>query len=96
MAIQYPKLPQMITEKGLNSYKIKKDGGIGQATFYRIMSGQFFNIDTRTIDALCRLLDCQPGDFLEYVPDPVGEVLPQGERRGVQIGGGSPVSTDKK
>ena len=22
-----------------------------------------------TLDALCRALDCQPGDILEYVPD---------------------------
>ncbi len=22
-----------------------------------------------TLDALCRALDCQPGDLLEYVPD---------------------------
>ena len=23
-----------------------------------------------TLDALCRALDCQPGDIIEYVPDP--------------------------
>ncbi len=22
-----------------------------------------------TLDALCKILDCQPGDLLEYVPD---------------------------
>ena len=22
-----------------------------------------------TLDAICRVLDCQPGDLLEYVPD---------------------------
>ena len=27
------------------------------------------DIDTRTISKLCKLLDCQPGDILEYVPD---------------------------
>jgi putative transcriptional regulator len=23
-----------------------------------------------TLEAICRALDCQPGDILEYVPDP--------------------------
>ena len=23
-----------------------------------------------TLDALCRILDCQPGDLMEYRPDP--------------------------
>ena len=27
------------------------------------------NIDTRTIDRLCKVLDCQPGDIMEYVED---------------------------
>jgi putative transcriptional regulator len=25
-----------------------------------------------TLDAICRELDCQPGDLLEYRPDPAG------------------------
>ncbi len=27
-----------------------------------------------TLEAICRELDCQPGDILEYVPDGKGEV----------------------
>ena len=27
------------------------------------------DIDTRTIAKLCKLLECQPGDILEYAPD---------------------------
>lgn len=26
-----------------------------------------------TLEAICRALDCQPGDLLEYVPDGEGE-----------------------
>ena len=26
-----------------------------------------------TLDAMCRVLDCQPGDLLEWVPDEEGE-----------------------
>ena len=26
-----------------------------------------------TLDAICRVLDCQPGDILRWTPDPVGD-----------------------
>ena len=29
-----------------------------------------------TLEALCRALDCQPGDILEYVPGPEEEETP--------------------
>ncbi|NLN45120.1 MAG: helix-turn-helix transcriptional regulator [Clostridiaceae bacterium] len=30
-----------------------------------------------TLDALCRALDCQPGDLLTWTDDPDGEAVPQ-------------------
>ncbi len=27
------------------------------------------NIDTRSINKLCKVLECQPGDLMEYIPD---------------------------
>ncbi len=32
-----------------------------------------------TLEALCRALDCQPGDILEYVPGPEPESPPRKE-----------------
>jgi len=59
----------MMQSKGITSYTVKKDNLIGQATFKKIKEGG--DIDTRTIAKLCRLLNCQPGDIMEYVPDDV-------------------------
>lgn len=67
MAITYNKLLALLDEKGITSYTVKKAGTIGQATWKKIHEGG--HIDTRTINALCALLDCQPGDILEYVPE---------------------------
>lgn len=67
MAILYGKLTDMLKDKGITSYTVRKSGVIGQATWKKIQAGG--HIDTRTINALCALLDCQPGDFLEYIPD---------------------------
>lgn len=67
MPIKYTKLIALMQGKGVTSYTLKRDKVIGQATYKKIMEGG--DIDTRTIAKLCALLDCQPGDILEYVPD---------------------------
>lgn len=67
MPIVYDKLLKKMDEQGITSYTIKKDNIIGQATFKKIKEGG--DIDTRTISKLCKLLNCQPGDILEYVED---------------------------
>jgi len=67
MPIKYDKLIDLMQKKGVTSYTMKKDNIIGQATFKKIKEGG--DIDTRTISKLCALLDCQPGDIMEYVPD---------------------------
>ena len=67
MPIVYGKLLNLMKEKGITSYTIRQNNIIGQATLKKIKNGG--DIDTRTISKLCKLLDCQPGDILEYVPD---------------------------
>ena len=62
--IKYDKLLKMLEERGITSYTLKRDNIIGQATFKKIKEGG--DIDTRTIAKLCELLNCQPGDILEY------------------------------
>jgi len=67
MPIKYDKMLALMEKKGVTSYTVKKDNLIGQATFKKIKQGG--DIDTRTIAKLCALLECQPGDIMEYVPD---------------------------
>ena len=65
--IIYDKMLEKLKEKDISSYTIRKNKIIGQETYKKIKSGG--HIDTRTLNAMCKLLDCQPGDLLEYVPD---------------------------
>lgn len=67
MSITYNKLLALLKEKGFTTYRIRKEKIIGQATWAKIQNGG--DIDTRTISKLCEVLNCQPGDILEYVPD---------------------------
>lgn len=68
--ISYEKMLKLFEERKISSYTMKKDNVIGQASWKKIHEGG--HIDTRTLDALCAYLDCQPGDLLEYVKDSEG------------------------
>ena len=67
MAIKYEKLLALMKEKGLTTYKIRKQNIISQGALSAIKHGK--SVTTDTIAKLCAALDCQPGDILEYVPD---------------------------
>lgn len=67
MPISYNKLLTLFEKKDITSYTIKKEKLIGQSTWKKIHENG--HIDTRTIEALCKYLNCQPGDILEYMPD---------------------------
>lgn len=67
MAISFKKLVQTFSEMGVNSTKIKNEKIIGQSAWSKIKTGG--DVDTKTINKLCKYLNCQPGDIMEYVPD---------------------------
>ncbi len=56
-----------LNEKGWTSYKLRKGSILPEGTLTRLRHGQ--PITTETIDTLCRLCDCQPGDLMRYEPD---------------------------
>lgn len=68
MPISYKKLFVLLEEKGWTTYKIRKEKLIGQGTLTAIKNGTG-GLDSKTIARLCKILECQPGDLMEYVPD---------------------------
>jgi putative transcriptional regulator len=51
--------------------------GITEANLSLLKSGKVKGIRFSTLEAICRYLDCQPGEILEYVPDEGAEGLKQ-------------------
>ena len=72
MPFCYDKLFAKLKEAGISSYKIRKENLISQAALTKMKNGSG-SIDTRTLDRLCSLLHCQPGDIMEYVEDDAAE-----------------------
>lgn len=68
MPFRYDKLFALLKEKGITSYKIRKENIISQAALTKMKNGEG-NIDTRTLERLCAVLGCQPGDIMEYVEE---------------------------
>lgn len=53
--------------KGYTSYKLRKEKIFGEATMTKFRNKEYINFDN--LNLLCTLLNCQPGDILEYIPD---------------------------
>ena len=55
-------------QKGITTYTIRKENIVSQAALTKMKNGEG-NIDTRTLERLCSILNCQPGDIMEYVSE---------------------------
>jgi len=66
--IKYDKLFELLKERGYTTYKIRQEKLIGQGTLTNLKNGTG-GLDAKTINRLCCVLDCQPGDLMEYIPD---------------------------
>ena len=66
MPVSYQKLFALMESKGVKKIDLRKNG-IHAAVVDKLVKGG--TIDTTTIAKLCALLDCQPGDIMEYVPE---------------------------
>lgn len=65
------KVKALMDIKGLKKYDLRKMG-FNPNVIDKVLSGRLDKnkrVDTETINRLCQVLDCQPGDIMEYVPD---------------------------
>lgn len=65
--ITFNRLKTLMEEKGVKKYDLRK-AGVNSQILDKALNDTG-NIDTRTINKLCRLLNCQPGDIMAYVAD---------------------------
>ena len=53
----------------MSSGELAEKVGISATNLSILKTGKAKAIRFSTLEALCRALDCQPGDILEYTPD---------------------------
>ena len=64
------KVAKALKEKGFNTNRIRKEGLFSQSTLQKFRTNQ--GVDWKNIEQVCRLLECQPSDFMEYIEDNMG------------------------
>ena len=67
----------MLARRRMRSKELAAAIGITPANLSLLKSGKVGGIRFSTLEALCRALDCQPGDLLEYTPDTNFDALRQ-------------------
>ncbi len=62
-------LDVMMAKRKISSTELSKKLGITMANLSILKTNKAKAIRFSTLEALCKILDCQPGDILEYVED---------------------------
>jgi putative transcriptional regulator len=71
------RLDVMMARRKVRSNALARAIGISEANLSLLKSGKVKGLRFSTLEAICRFLDCQPGDLLEYVPDEGRDALRQ-------------------
>lgn len=58
---------EALKEKGYTTYTLRKDNLLSQSTIQKLREKK--GLAWENIERLCELLDCQPGDIIEFVKD---------------------------
>ncbi len=65
----YVKLDRMLQRRGMSLTELSETVGITIANLSILKTGKAKAVRFSTLEAICKALDCQPGDILEYVDD---------------------------
>jgi DNA-binding Xre family transcriptional regulator len=74
--MKYDKLFALMKIRGISGYTLRlKDKIVGAATLEKLRKNEGI-IDTRTLESLCKYLNCQPGDIMEFIEEPAPALEP--------------------
>ncbi|MDY0089155.1 MAG: helix-turn-helix transcriptional regulator [Flavobacteriaceae bacterium] len=62
-------LDVMLAKRKMRSNELADLIGITTANLSILKTGKAKAIRFSTLEAICKILDCQPGDIMEYIPE---------------------------
>lgn len=68
--ISYDNLWVVMKERGISQYALIKQYHISPGQITRLKRNE--SVSTHTIDTFCRILNCEVGDIMKYLPDQTG------------------------
>jgi putative transcriptional regulator len=63
------RLDRMMADRKMSLNELAEHVGISNVNLSKIKTGKVNGVRFTTLDAICKALDCQPGDILEYKED---------------------------
>jgi putative transcriptional regulator len=63
------RLDRMMADRKMSLNELAEKVGISNVNLSKIKTGKVNGVRFSTLDAICKALDCQPGDILEYRKD---------------------------
>lgn len=67
--IKYYKLLDKLNRMEMSKEEFRIKTGVSSATIAKLSKNEYISL--KAVDTFCKVLNCQPGDLLEYVPDDV-------------------------
>ena len=65
--IRFDRLWKTMEQKKVTTYQLREQCGIDSKTVRRLKANE--NIETKTLNKLCEVLQCKLEDIAEYIPD---------------------------
>ncbi|MGH9902599.1 MAG: helix-turn-helix domain-containing protein [Pyrinomonadaceae bacterium] len=59
------RVDELLEGMGRSFYWLAKETGISHTTLWRLKKGKALGINFETLEKICRVLNCQPGDVLK-------------------------------
>ena len=66
------RLDRMMADRKMSLNELAERVGISNVNLSKLKTGKVSAIRFSTLDGICRVLECVPGDILDYQPDPEG------------------------
>lgn len=61
-------LDAMLAKRGITGKQLSREIGLSETQMSLFRSGKVRGIRFATLERLCAVLDCKPGDLIDYVP----------------------------
>ena len=71
------RLDRVMADRKMSLKELSERVGVANVNLSKLKTGKVSAIRFSTLDGICRVLECQPGDILEYEPEAVPESLPE-------------------
>ena len=72
-------LDLMLVKRKMSLTELSSRVGISMTNLSLLKTGKVRGMRFATLESICRELDCQPGDILEYISEGTPATLPAGE-----------------